>query len=342
MNADAYLQFAQSVLSDLAIRRDSQGRSVARGKRRTEFISGQTVRVSLQGDHICYSGDETNANGKKIRGSDSAFRLNLAVSACERYLADTGTDKGLSRQACLMVAGFVLSSLAMPLRTVFLKGQRGPKRKLKSQPSESRKQSAIVVTETSDPRFAELDALIAASPKRLKVPSTCDRLARTVSEENRRYRVHNPKWATAFELWFGAFRFSHYRDHDWYARTEMAWRQCLANCEQSLGPYDCLVGHYCLCLGSLSLEQLKFEEAEEWYRRAWAAWLGASNLSPNYRSWLLNTSATGIGHCRDRVPLPPDPPSLGSGPRTVFGLLVCAARCPNGPDKAARKGSADC
>jgi len=332
MDPEIYLAFAKQEGHDLATRRNSKGQKLARGLRRQERFGGGKQRIVLRGDHIAYQDDPKHPLNREpyLRGSDSVLRLTHIIAALEKHHeAVTGKTKGANHQACRAFAAYLLTAPWLPLRSLFLRGKRGPKARQSHTPVVGPESpSARTLHETRDPRFAELDAQIEADRRRARLspPVTLKRLANSIRNQVREWRKKHPDHEATFNMRFGAFRFSHWRDADWYMRTERSWHQALARCQQDpdLGPHDYMVGRYSLALGRLCHEQLRYEEAARWYGRAWSVWLGVPNLSPQYRSWLLNAAAVGLGRSSEKLSLLPDSPYRGTGPRLVVGLVGSA------------------
>src|SRR4029077_16604558 len=119
----------------------------------------------LRGDHVAYQDDpKYPRNGEPyLRGSDSVLRLTNIIAALEKHHeAVTGKAKGANHQACLALAAYLLSAPWLPLRSLFLRGKRGPKARQSDTsvvPLES--PSTTTLHKERDPRFAELDAQIA-------------------------------------------------------------------------------------------------------------------------------------------------------------------------------------
>jgi hypothetical protein len=274
MDPNVYLWFAKSWLCDLAVRLDQQGRMLGRGRRRQELVAGKTQRVFLRGKHVCHQ-DAEKKNGKlRFRGSDSAFRLTLAVMACEKWhQAVTTKTRGANWRACFMVAAFLLSSRELPLRSHFLQGRRG--RRPKPAPCSPITPRPTPAAESRDraPRFAELDALISADrQERIPAPTTLRRLARSISSEVRKWRKDNPDYARDFDMWFRTFRFSHWRDTAWYKEAEPLYRERMRVAVTGVGEAAQWTAMMTTNLAILLHEQGKHREALRVYQCAMDRW----------------------------------------------------------------------
>lgn len=244
MSADLYRLFAEYMLSDLAERRDQSGARLERGRRREEYVSGEKHRVPLRGEHVSYGGEE------RFRDSDGSVRLVLAVTAYEKaYELEhpsaplrSGKQHGAHAWACRMVAQMILGG--SPLRRRFLKGRRGPKPKVKRAISTRRPGVAkaerryILQNEVHDPRFEQIDALIApkyARANRTIVPPEVRRLAAIIRSQVGDFRdEYKRECDQQFDASLVAFRAAFYRDAEWYAEQEQNYKLEIARLQEHL------------------------------------------------------------------------------------------------------------
>jgi hypothetical protein len=77
VSTQVYRDFADWVLSDLALRRTQRGSKLSRARRRKERIKGENRKIFLKGKHICWQGHE-------FRDSDFPWRIALAVTAYKK------------------------------------------------------------------------------------------------------------------------------------------------------------------------------------------------------------------------------------------------------------------
>lgn len=304
------LGFAREALTDLAERRDHHGLRVPRGQRREELINGEKCRMFLRGSHIGYQGDET------FRGSDSGRRLMLAVTACELYLSQIGDGRprGINRQGCLMVAGFLLSSREVPLRSLYLQGARGPKPKAPCTAAESKPvRSKGRLAKEPGSRLAELDLLIEQDGKRQnrvpKIPTVLRRLGRTVAGVVRKYRREHTDHLATFEMSVGAFQLGYpdWRDADWYSRTELLyrdrkWKKVLSDGRRvALKPDDPWIAMQTASYARVLYEQEKHAEALPIYHRAIVQWEKAKDVADERRRTALTILKTEMLDCQVRA-----------------------------------------
>lgn len=329
LSAEVYRRFLEYVLADLAERRNQRGEGFLRSQRREETVSGQKQRVLLTGRHISYRGQDW------FRGSDCSLRLTLAVMAGEKYhRTKTGKDRGANWSACLSVAAQILrpepvqlhdycdfvhgekvpaQSPCEALRSRFMKGRRGPRRRIKLQPASARSQPLASikpkVTEWRDARFAVLDARIAQDEARARVqkhkPEVL-RFANTIRVQvdrfRRQYRRNNLNLDHEFDEWFGRWRYDCCRDNEWCAEVQTGYRRQLAICENGLGPC-----HHQTAMATLSLAQLlhtmgKFDEAVPVYRLALERWRVTTPVPEDRRAVALSSITAELGNCQAKRP----------------------------------------
>ncbi len=247
MREEVLEQFAEQILGDLAERRDEHGNRPPRGKRRVENVEGETRRIPLRGDHVCYRGKD------RSRGSDRPFRLTMAVSAREKkFQLERGKARGAFWSACLLTAERVVfsPSTSVRLRQSFGDPRPGPK----SRPTDpaSAKQSiraqsssqapAMPLRGNYGPRFAELDRLIAAEQRRgsrkRSVSPEVLRIARIIKGQVEKYRKTQENWDQRFNGWFGLFQSENYRDAEWYEGAERVYRGRIEEAEEALDPSE--------------------------------------------------------------------------------------------------------
>ena len=313
MDPELYMLFAKKQLSDLAERRDDLGVKPQRGGRRTQVVGGVRRTIPVRSRSVCYSDKEG------FRGSDSKFRLALAVRACEIYIGIVDTTDEVKWQACQMVAGFLLSSKELPLRSSLMQGRRGrkPRARLPSAVPELPK-----AREGRGARFDELDALIAAETRVEPIPEKLERLSRTTAEMVRSYRKEHSNHEQLFELWFGMFCTTHARDAEWWMRNEQSSLRCLRNCEKMYGLYHEQTAEAAYAAAQVFHQQGKWAVAHGYYQRAWKSWswLGAPQLNEAFRSAMLMHAANGMHLSMQKQP--PDIPGPFHGPRFFAGILA--------------------
>jgi hypothetical protein len=234
LDSEIYRRFMEWVLSDEATRWSQVGRTLVRGQRRDECVDGRRQRVPLIGRHIAYTGRE------RFRGSDKVLRLALAVAAGEAYHRErTGTEHGANWKACITVAELESE------RTGVSCGRRGPKRKPipAIPPASPDAHIKPLIPERRDPRFAELDAAIAAEKQRRSAsrPSPeVERFARNVKKRVDQFRVRNRDvdLNQLFRGWFALFRFERHRDSEWYTEQEPIYRARIEQVEEYMDPAE--------------------------------------------------------------------------------------------------------
>jgi tetratricopeptide (TPR) repeat protein len=337
MDTEAYLAFAKQQAQDLAIRQDDQGKVPARGRRRQQWRGDAKQRMFLRGTHICYQGPEDEAD-QDMRGSDSTLRLTLIVTALEKYHeATNGKARGANYQACLAAAECLLSHARLPLRTLFLRGKRGRKPRLPEAPADqTRLSSPSQLPSGRDARLVELDAEILAEEKRhrLAPPEVVTRLANSIRNEVRQWRAANPDYQATFDMRFGGFLFSNWRDAEWYARAERVYQARIEWAEEYLHPSEgrksdqpprgitaeqwermksenmCTrktdVAEACVNLAHLYHQQRKFDLARECYEKALGLY-DAELALERHRKLVIPWIATQIAKCdngQDSDPYP--------------------------------------
>ncbi len=331
-------QFAENILGDLAERRDEHGKRPPRGKRRVERVVGETRRIPLRGDHVCYQGQD------HYRGSDRPFRLTMAVTAREKkFQLQRGKARGAFWRACLLTADRVLFS---PLTCVRVRKSFGdPRPGSKSRPTrpasagksicaQSPKQTqATPLRGNYDPRFAELDRLIADTQRRgsrkRSLPPEVLRIARIIKSQVEKYRTTHENWEQKFNGWFGLFQAENCRDAEWYEGAEKVYRQRIEEAEETLHPsegrtrplpprniplpiWERMVAHdlwsrksdvamAVVNLAHLFHEQGKFQEAEASYLRAMRLY-ESPLVAERVRTLTLPWIDTQIANCHSRTP----------------------------------------
>ena len=296
MLVDAYRGFAKIILSDVAERRDSDGKKVPRGRRRVERVSDQSQAVRLRGNAITYLTDPG------YRDSDASFRLTMAVLAMERvFEIERGKKRGANRWACQEVANLVLTSKVPALRDRFMQGNRGPKLRTttpEAAPSSRRKRRSSETGERSSV-FAELDELIevADSAQSHQEDAHLRRLANTIRSQTGEFRSRNQLTEKQFDAWFGAYRSEKWRDADWYQQAEVEYRRRVKAAVDQLGPNDHWTAMAHFNLARLLEEMEKFQGAVGCYRSALDSWQNAVAVPEARREEAIQAIAEALKRC---------------------------------------------
>jgi hypothetical protein len=313
LRLEAYTQFAESVLSDLAERRDETGAMLVRGHRREKSVSGVRIRVRLRGDHICYLGWEP------FRDSDCSSRLVLAVMAYEEaYKIEhpaarrlkNGSVHGANCWACSKVAAAILSPSGERFRRRFLIARRGPKplpkRVKPARPID--KSGSILRNEKHSSRLDELDALIAAEPKRKpkdtrELPLDVKHLSRIVRSQVHQFRrTHERECVQQFNSKLNAFRSEWFRDAEWYSETEPTYRSRLAGIDRQGCSFDEAHATAAIELARHLHDQGKFDEAAVYYAKAVERWTCSTPLPEERRRKALSMLNEDLAKCQACLP----------------------------------------
>lgn len=288
MTPEIYIWFAKHWLSDLAIRRSLTGEPLLRGHRRVRIVSGVKQRMRLYGDHICY---HEEVDQPLFRGPDSTFRLAMAVMACERYGRAIDESVFSHSSACRMVAEFLLSSPELPIRSQFLKGTRGPKQRAKlNAPASAHEVAKTKIHKPIDrsgwdQRLLELDAMEQEEKRRQQseVSTTVKKLANTIRSQVDDFLKHNPNFEHQFEAWLGVFRFTHWRDVEWFNEVEGSYEKRATALALAFA-HDPWTAMATSSLARLLYDQGKHAKATPAYKLAIEQWQAVASVSPERRS----------------------------------------------------------
>lgn len=214
-----------------------------------------------------------------------------------------------------MVAGFLLSSPHVPLRSLYLQGVRGPRPKaqpVRALESKSAGSKGLIAKEPGS-RLAELDLLIQRNGRRQsqvpEIPTVLSRLGRTIAGVVREYRRDHSDHLATFEMWVGAFQLGNteWRDADWYRRAEhlyrdRKWRKTLPDKRRvALELDDPWIAMQTASYARILYEQEKYAEALPIYSRAIVQWETAKDVPFERRTTALTILKTEMLDCQSRA-----------------------------------------
>lgn len=307
---------SKRMTSDLAVRADQSGQMPGRGRRRKENISGEARRIRLAGDTICHS------QHARYVDTDFPWRATMAVTGEEEavtreeagrvgeeesYIDEFGLRRGANWDACVNVARLIDSSLCLRLRQHALRGRRGPKPKAPAQARwvERKQVRPGRSTEVRDPRFSELDALIASEGTRSRtkpeLPPRIAQLARVIRVTVHKYRLRHPKWRKEFENQAGSYLYDN-RDGQWYDEKLPVYRRRMELAEEKLGERDRSTASATLAFAQFLAEGGRYEivrhrEAAHYFRLAADRWRIAVTSPPmpeSFRQYTIEVALKGL------------------------------------------------
>ena len=237
----------------------------------------------------------------------------MAVTWFERqYLQKPHKTRGANWYACVQTANLLLDSGCIELRSKFLKGKRGPQRKVISSSERKkitnpRRGEPIRAPGSRKACFAELDALIELEEEE-KRPASPEalQLAGIIRSQVGSFRRKHRDWRQLFEGWYGSFRSDFQRDANWYEEQEQVYLRRLQMARKSRKPTDPLIGMSAVNLARLYHEQRRYVEAEGYYQEAVRSYRSAS-VKKDFRQLVLAWIADQLENCRKRRPHDPDP-----------------------------------
>jgi tetratricopeptide (TPR) repeat protein len=149
-------------------------------------------------------------------------------------------------------------------------------------------------------RMEELDRIIAdqvrGNASRRNADSPLLRLAATVHSEVARFRRKNPGWRSEFDFHIANFRFTFYRDADWYAEKELEYERWLKDFESHEGPFDWYTSMPIVFLAEIYHEQCKYAKALAAYRKAIQLARGAI-MEQGFRLFVIQWLRVSVKSC---------------------------------------------